>query len=381
MKPYLNKFKQILTSYCLTSLFINMASAQTPYSIKGKVVGLPDSTIVYIIKFNDESMLDTIVTSISQGESFHISGNDKFEGKIHFLAFDNSKLKKLSKDSLKPLAFIVEKNDLTIDGSVGTWPDVKFTNSPTNENYYKLIHEIRTINNQIQAKYPQGGAELDSAYALTIKQVFLKYPNDYGTSVIMEKYTPILNETDIKSIYEAFSAKIKEGYYGKRIEKIISYKTDSYQILEGKIIPDFKMLIESGDSISIQKYAASKKYVLLDFWASWCSPCRKEIPNLKEAYAKYGEKGFGIISISIDKSKNAWQEALNKEAMPWLQTRDNLELISGNIFRVSSLPAYVLINKDGQLISFQSAFSVIKAFGPELRDEALDATLSKLFGL
>ena len=82
------------------------------------------------------------------------------------------------------------------------------------------------------------------------------------------------------------------------------------------MVPDFKVKDKSGKEVALSTLRQGKKYVLIDFWASWCNPCRKEIPNLKKLYAQYSEKGFEIVSISIDQKKADWEKALKEEGLP-----------------------------------------------------------------
>lgn len=90
----------------------------------------------------------------------------------------------------------------------------------------------------------------------------------------------------------------------------------------------------------------NKKCVLIDFWSSWCGPCRREIPNLKKIYEAYVDKGLEIISISIDKEDKAWQKALDEEQLPWPNLIDRQELF-GEQFYGRTIPAIFLVTEDG----------------------------------
>ena len=95
------------------------------------------------------------------------------------------------------------------------------------------------------------------------------------------------------------------------------------------------------------------KIVLIDFWASWCGPCRKEIPNMKHDYAEFHDKGFEIFSISIDKSEAAWRKASAKENLPWPNSikSDDPKKDAQKTYNVSAIPANFLIGPDGTIVA------------------------------
>lgn len=110
---------------------------------------------------------------------------------------------------------------------------------------------------------------------------------------------------------------------------------------------------------------SGEKYILIDFWASWCNPCRKEIPNLKNLYAKYADKGFQIISISIDKKKADWEKALQEEQLAWPNYLDTEGIAS--LYKVRFVPTMYLIDMNKTII------------GENVRGEALAEKLAELF--
>lgn len=99
------------------------------------------------------------------------------------------------------------------------------------------------------------------------------------------------------------------------------------------------------------------KYVLIDFWASWCVPCRKAIPHLKEVYEKYRSKGFEILSLSGDQNQEAWRKAMDQEKMPWPKVCDDFPAQFapsrvGSIYQTRFIPFYVLLDKEGKILVY-----------------------------
>ena len=121
----------------------------------------------------------------------------------------------------------------------------------------------------------------------------------------------------------------------------------------GQKFTDFEMQTPEGKTVKLSDYVGKGKVVLVDFWASWCGPCRREMPNLVEAYAKYKNKNFEIVGVSLDQSADAWKEAIKKLNITWPQMSDlkywNCE--GAQLYAVSSIPHTVLIDGEGTILA------------------------------
>ncbi|MCI4667342.1 MAG: TlpA family protein disulfide reductase [Bacteroidia bacterium] len=119
----------------------------------------------------------------------------------------------------------------------------------------------------------------------------------------------------------------------------------------GAIGPDIKLPNPEGDTLSLSDLRGN--YVLVDFWASWCGPCRRENPNVRKAYAAYKDKGFEILGVSLDRSKDAWVKAIEKDQLEWLHVSDlkRFGSVAARAYGVHSIPATVLIDPEGRIIA------------------------------
>jgi peroxiredoxin len=167
------------------------------------------------------------------------------------------------------------------------------------------------------------------------------------------------------------TAEFGNAFLQQKIQELSQKKqqsNDSRTATVGKVIPDFQQADPNGKMVSIQSFRG--QYVLIDFWASWCGPCRQENPNVVKAYNRFKDKGFTVLGISLDKSKEPWLEAVRKDKLTWTQVSD-LKFWSNAVaqqFGINSIPQNFLIDPNGIVID------------KNLRGAALEDRLEQLFG-
>jgi len=139
--------------------------------------------------------------------------------------------------------------------------------------------------------------------------------------------------------------------------------------LVGKRFLDVREPDVNGKMHSLSEYVGQGQWVLVDFWASWCGPCRREMPNVVAAYKKYHNKGFEVVGLSFDARKDDWVDAIKSWGMPWIHLSDlkYWESKAGEVYDIHAIPDNVLVNPEG----------VIVARG--LRGASLEAYLSRIF--
>lgn len=152
----------------------------------------------------------------------------------------------------------------------------------------------------------------------------------------------------------------------RRKQEILENIAQTSKIANGQTAPDFAYPDITGKKWGPKNYKG--EYLIIDFWASWCGPCRQEIPHLKDVYAKYKQQGLEILSVSVDAKEKAWKDALLDEKMPWRQVlaQDSKPLMAAYLFQ--GIPYLVVIDKEGRIIE------------KNVRGESLDKVLVKLFG-
>lgn len=182
----------------------------------------------------------------------------------------------------------------------------------------------------------------------------------YGPFFMMTNYSYLTK--DQLPEWEKFSDEAKNSYYGKICHDLIVPPSQA-----GNQMPDFSFTnFKTKKKTALKDVLKKSKYVLIDFWASWCKPCRAEIPNLKACYEKYHKAGFDIVSISADQREADWLKALDQEKLPWWNDRDGKQGIC-TLYKVQYYPTIYLLDADGKVVA------------KDIRGEELAKKLAELF--
>lgn len=173
--------------------------------------------------------------------------------------------------------------------------------------------------------------------------------------------------SSVRRVYNGFSKEVKATEAGKFMSKEY-VKADPLAI--GNVAPGFSANTPKGEELAL-KEALGEQYTLIDFWAAWCMPCRRENPNLVKIYDEYKDRGFTILGVSLDRNKRSWTNAIAKDGLEWAQI-SNLQFWQDPIaqkYRVRSIPTNFLLDKDGVIIAKNLRGARLKAKIEELLGE------------
>lgn len=180
--------------------------------------------------------------------------------------------------------------------------------------------------------------------------------------IINDHFTKDRPYEELESKYNMLSDRVKKSSLGEKIKKtLVSLQATG----NGQIAPDFTLQTPDGTELTLSSLRG--KCVLVDFWASWCGPCIRELPNIKKVYEKYHDKGFEIISISLDDKKNNWIKAIEKHQIPWLHVSSlqGWKCPVAKLYHVTGVPTMYLLDSEGRIITDNA------------RGEALEKEVSK----
>lgn len=211
----------------------------------------------------------------------------------------------------------------------------------------------------------QDGSSGIRFYEELVSDMVKRFPDSYVSVDLMDLFTQSsIQPRLVGPMYNTLSKRMQQS------EKVLRWKPRldvAIQATSGTLeAPGFTINDVDGNPVSLSSYRGS--YVLVDFWASWCVPCRAENPNVLAAYEKFKSKGFKVLGVSLDEKKDRWLKAVAEDKLPWKQVCDfkAFESEVKDLYNITSIPANVLVDPDGKIV------------GKDLRGEDLHQRLAEL---
>lgn len=261
----------------------------------------------------------------------------------------------------------------TIDVTTNGDNETTVSGTPFNDSYQAHIKEYQAISKVFKKAYDRlesakkDGTELNACESDSLNKViddcrkkFISVKYDYVKDNINNPATwssDLHNAAYAEPTIEGKRALLAGANKYTMSTPIYKKIAENIDILEktsvGNMFTNFSMEDSDGNMVSLSDYVGKGRYVLMDFWASWCAPCRAEMPNVIEAYKKYGGKELEIIGVSLDSKKEAWLKAIEELKLPWIQLSDlkGWDCIGSKKYGVTGVPATVLFDKEGRIIA------------------------------
>lgn len=381
--------KKLLILLVVTLVFASCnESKETGYVINGNAEGIHNGVRVRLAQIDEKGKQVIKDSAVVMDGKFNIKGAVEEPG-VYFLSADGTP---------GNMVFMLENSDINIDFNSKMPMDSKVTGSESNKSYEDFQNgmlEFRKEGEAIMKRFQELGQEPAPETRDSIKKAMdnmrqrqLAYPlsfvennNDsyFSLNLIqLESSRPTFDVVKYKEIFESFPANLKESKRGQIVKQRLDELYKEYEKIAhldvGKIAPNFESKTPEGETVSLNDLKG--KVTIIDFWAAWCGPCRRENPNVVKVYEQYHDKGLEIIGVSLDGAPNqkdpkkAWLDAIEKDGLEWNHL-SSLMYFNDPVakqYNIKSIPATYILDQEGKIVA------------KNLRGAALELKIKELLG-
>ncbi len=362
----------------ITLILFSCANESDSYTIEGTAYGFENGATIHVYSVEDDNQPVPVDTLTVQNEKFSASYPKTDKLTLGYLNSENPRGTVVFFPENEDLKVIMYKDSMTASYVTGSTQNATYTQ------FMKKIQEFNSIKQANARKYKQAKDEQDNLLVTEIQKeniLLVSEETNYKLNFITENNNSIfslmlvsemlgrkeISSTEASKFLKSLPPKMAASSTATGLKSTIANMSRADV---GSIAPGFSAPDPNGNMLTLNETLG--KYTIIDFWASWCKPCRRENPNVVRVYEKYHDKGLNIISVSLDRAgqKERWLKAIEDDNMNWYHV-SNLKFWQDPIARmynVRSIPATFLLDENGKIIA------------KNLRGPALGAKIASLLG-
>lgn len=362
--------KKSLFGFIIPLFLLAACTPKNQFSIKGNLENLADSSMVFL-KIRNEKTFENIDSCFVIDQSFSLKGIVE-QIQVAYLSFPES--------NFNTIVFVEPNAKLTVSGTLENLEIIGSATQEEYQNYSNSIVELEQQQSELYQKFQEtpkyDTATLDAIVVEfdALDSIILAKRNEWVKNnsnsfvapfIVMSELVYTLDADALKSYFDAFPEAVQTSFYGEKMKERIENLS---VVAVGNPAPEIALPDKDGNILKLSDLKG--QYVLIDFWASWCGPCRRENPVVVAAYEKYHDQGFTVYGISMDNNRDKWLQAIENDGLIWdthVSVLKGWENESAKTYGVLSIPSNFLVDKEGIII------------GRDLRGEDLETKLAEIF--
>lgn len=359
--------KKLLLSIVAGLLILSSCSKTNQFKVKLNLENADNQTVI-LVKSLDGKKPIIIDTAVIAGNKAVINVDYDDPQAMYILAF---------KEKQDQMLLFPDNKDVTVNGDLDDFLHLEATGSATqnaSNDYHKGLVPFmeafipleaaanEAYENDDSLKYEEVNAQMLAIWDEYHNYQFdyiRNHPDSYIAHYILDD---LKTDIELAQVIELADVLTGESVYRDNVNKFIE---NNMRVELGQPFMDFTLQTKDGKDVNLAEVIKNNKVTMIDFWASWCGPCRNENPVVKAAYEKYHAKGLEIVGVSVDRNEAKWLQAVEEDSLPYIQVRD-VEGSVANDYAVVYIPSNFLYDQNGVMVA------------KGLRGEELEAKLAEL---
>ncbi len=348
-----------LFPFLLAVLLISSCATKEDGFVVDGTISNYDSGKLFLKQYS-QGAFTTIDTAEVQNNSFTFTGELAYPELLFIQVGDNER---------QIASFFAENTNISINLNADSLQGIKVSGSTAHDEFTAYTDSVKIYREQLKPLYDQWYALQDETDDIKQKEIEERIEAIMNNQRIFTEDFVAENTNSIVAAYllrrelsynmevaelDSFIALIDTSLHGSSYMLELKEQAETMRAVAiGQPAPDFALPDTSGNTMALSDLSGDYEYLLLDFWAAWCGPCRQENPNLVAIYEDYHDDGFEILGVSFDRTREDWVKAIHDDNLTWPQISDlqYWQSAAGKLYGIRSIPSNVLLDEDGIIIA------------------------------